>query len=165
MLMIVRKIQTSERAVELLGGCVVSPRRIIFSLKGAEKTGLDRRPGNNRLPPMGAPDHTLELRNPKGLLVPILGILSLRTEAEIVPRVIQTIPVDVIDKDTLRCAEDQPVNEHFMFSTPQRRVRGPVLSHKNIDVEAPDKRNIGLVNLHDAAIAKMDASNTHGATE
>lgn len=159
--MIVRKIETRERAEELLGGCVVGPRRICFDFENT-KVPLDTSNHYVRAPlltdallagvvvvahALKGGSRTLPLLSIAATLPAIACIFRSRTNAEIAASIVEGLAADVIHHHAIRRVHNQTRHGNFL-----RRIDGGVRVDRigavdlGIPSKAADERIVFLVN-------------------
>lgn len=135
--MLIRKIQTRERAEILLGGCVIGPRGLFFTRESAEI--LFFAVNNNRCPPRPAglvrprKADALEARATVDIRAPIGLVLRSGAKPKVGPSVIKRISIDVVNLEIAWCRHDDSMHHGCHASS----VVEADLSGRIWDIAAP----------------------------
>lgn len=159
------EIQTSERAEELLGGCVVGPRRFYFGIKILALC----------LPYSGhgsADTHTPRLlavgaRKPNALVFvardAVGVVLRARTEPKIFAAIVEAVAVYMVNHLPSPRTQQEAVQQCLRPGGPDPHVGFVAVKEGGVQIPTPDDSDVRFINETHAPISQFDFTNRRHA--
>jgi len=159
--MLIRKVQTRERAEELLGGCVVGPRRFLFGSEVTQRNFFIRGNLNNGAPrifTIGEAHAPVSRRAQWVSGLPNVFLIS--AEAQIAAPVIESIVVDVVNVETRWSIHNNSMDQLHLGGD---NVPQPTLSFGRSEPEAFEVLVVGGIHQGDKTALKRNPNYFHEA--